>query len=156
MAYNKRHDPCILFLEDGFGTESWPQKLLEAGFRVECFAHHFIKDGRKEDGVKDPPIIRFCNEKKFLLVTLDKAMRFTQIEAIKKTTIGILATESNEIGVGPWIDALILAKAEIERLWKKHPWPWFAHLCQDGYIRKVEHITSNMRSRRKRPKEQDG
>jgi hypothetical protein len=142
-------------LEDGFGTDPWPQKLVEAGFSVRCFAHHFNKEGRKLDGVKDPTIIRFCDEHSFVLVTLDKAMRFTQIEAIKRTTIGIIPTESNDVGLCPWIDALITAKPQIERLWKKHPWPWFAHLSQDGRVRKVEHITKEMASRRRRPREQD-
>jgi hypothetical protein len=136
-----------------FGTGPWPQKLIEAGFRVRCFAERFNKDGRKTDSVKDPQILQYCNSENLILVTLDKAIRHTHVEEIKKTQIGIIATESNKDGLEAWIIALIRAKPRIERLWKKFPSPWFAHLSKSGEIRQVQTITEDMETRRTRPRE---
>jgi hypothetical protein len=156
LPYAKRRDKCVLFLEDAFGTTIHPQKLQAAGYEIECFAKVFTVDGRRpEDGVKDPRIIRHCNTKNRILVTTDKNMRWTHVEDIKKTTIGIIATESNKspTGIGMWVQALIIAKVQIERKCKKHPRPWFAHLSRVGKISMIETITSDMKTRRTRPKE---
>jgi hypothetical protein len=82
-------------------------------------------------------------------------MRFTHVEEIKKTTIGIIATESNNspTGIGVWVQALITAKTQIERKVKKQPRPWFAHLSRTGQLTKIETITPDMKTRRTRPKE---
>lgn len=156
MPYAKQRDKCVLFLEDAFGTSIHPQKLREAGFEVECFAEVFNVDGKRpEDGVKDPRIIHYCNTKKRILVTTDKNMRWTHLEEIKKTTIGVIATESNKspTGMGVWVQALITAKSQIERKVKRYPRPWFAHLSRLGRINKIETITPEMKSRRTRPRE---
>jgi predicted nuclease of predicted toxin-antitoxin system len=156
LPYAKRHEKCVLFLEDAFGTTVHREKLEAAGYTVECFAKVFSVDGRRpEQGVKDPKIIRYCHREKRILVTTDKNMRFTHVEEIKRTSIGIIATESNRspTGMGVWVEALILAKAQIERTVKKHARPWFAHLSRTGKISKVETITAEMRTRRTRPNE---
>jgi hypothetical protein len=143
-------------LEDVFGTTVHPQKLQSAGFAVECFAAHFNTDGKRpESSVKDPRIIRFCHQKRMLLVTTDKQVKFTHLEEIKKTTIGIIATESNQSGISAWTQALITAKPKIERLHKKQARPWFCHLSKLGHINNIETITENMKTRRTRPKEKE-
>ena len=155
MRYVKQREKCVLFLEDAFGTTVHPQKLREAGFEVECFAHVFTVDGKRvEDGVKDPRIIRHCNTHKRVLVTTDKNIRYTHIEEIKKTTIAIIATESNRSpgGMAIWVDALIAAKADIERKLKKFQKPWYARLSRTGKL-SCDTITPRMSTRRKRPKE---
>lgn len=158
MPYLKRREKCVLFLEDAFGTTVHPKKLQEAGFVVECFAQVFNVDRKRpEDGVKDPRIIRHCHTQKRVLVTTDKNMRFTHVEDIKKTTVAIIATESNRspTGIGVWVQALIQAKPVIERKVRKHPRPWFAHLSRVGRISRIETITSEMQTRRTRPRERD-
>jgi hypothetical protein len=145
-----------LFLEDAFGTTIHPQKLKDAGFEVECFAEVFNVGGKRpEDGVKDPRIIRHCQTKRRVLVTMDKNIRYTHVEEIKRTTIAVIATESNRApsGVSLWVDALIKAKAEIERKLKKHPRPWCARLSRTSKLTCLETITPNMTTRRRRPKE---
>lgn len=157
MAYAKRHEECVLFLEDVFGTTTNPQKLRDAGFKVECFAQHFQNEGRREERVIDPRIIRYCNLKKYVLFTADKNIRFTHVEVIKQTEIAIIATESNtKYPPSMFVEALIKARRSVERKVKRFPRPWFAHLSIDGRIRKIETITCEMITRRKRPSEQEG
>jgi hypothetical protein len=158
LRYVKQRDKCVLFLEDVFGTTIHPQKLRDAGFEVECFAEVFTLDGKRpEDGVKDPRIIKHCHVNRRILVTMDKNIRYTHVEEIKKTTIGIIATESNrsEAGVGVWVEALIKAKPEIERKLKKHPLPWCARLSRTGKLAGIETITPEKVTRRTRPKEKE-
>jgi hypothetical protein len=156
LRYVKQRDKCVLFLEDAFGTTTHPQKLKHAGFEVECFAEVFNVGGtRPEDGVKDPRIIRHCHTKKRVLITTDKNIRYTHIEEIKKTSIAIIATESNRspAGIPIWVDALIKAKPEIERKLKKFQKPWCARLSRTGKLAGIETITPEMITRRTRPKE---
>ncbi len=156
MAYEKRHEECVLFLEDVFGTTTNRQKLQDAGFRVECFAEHFQIEGKREEGVKDSRIIRYCDSKKFVLFTADKNIRYTHVDVIKKTAVAIIAMESNnKYPPATFVDALIKAKHNVERKVKRYPRPWFAHLSIDGRIRKIETITQEMSTRRKRPREQE-
>jgi hypothetical protein len=156
LAYVKRHEECVLFLEDVFGTTTNRQKLQDAGFKVECFAEHFQNEGKREQGVIDPRIIRYCDSKKFVLFTADKNIRFTHVDVIKKTEVAIIATESNnKYPPTMFVDALIKAKHNVERKVKRYPRPWFAHLSIHGRIRKIETITPQMSTRRIRPREQE-
>jgi hypothetical protein len=155
LRYVKQRDKCVLFLEDSFGTTVYPQKLKDAGFEVECFAHVFTVDGKRpEDSVKDPRIIRHCHTKKRVLITTDKNIRYTHVDEIKKTTIAIIATESNRssTGMAVWVEALIKAKPDIERKLKKFQRPWCARLSRVGKLNGVETITPEMITRRIRPK----
>jgi hypothetical protein len=96
-------------------------------------AHVFTVDGKRpEDGVKDPRIIRHCHVNKHVLVTTDKNLRYTHVEELKKTTIAVIAAESNRSpsGVGIWVDPLIAAKADIERKLKKFQKPWCARFSR--------------------------
>jgi hypothetical protein len=90
-----------------------------------------------------------------LLITTDKNMRFAHVEEIKKTTIGIIATESNKspTGIDEWVQSLITAKVQIERKVKKHPRPWFVHPSRLGKVSRIETITLEMKTRRTRPQE---
>jgi hypothetical protein len=85
---------------------------------------------------------------------MDKNIRYTHVEEIKKTTIAIVATESNRspAGVAVWVEALIKTKADIERKLEKYPLPWSARLSRTGKLTRLETITSEM-TRRNRPKE---
>ena len=155
MRYVKRRDQYAIFLEAGFGTTANPQKLESSGFPTVCFATAFSAEHKSGESVGDPKIINHCNKNNYVLFTLDKNMRFTQVETIKKTEIGIIATEScDKYSPAQWTEAFIKAKAVIKRHIRKYPRPWFAHLAITGEIRKIETITLAMFTRRVRPKEQ--
>lgn len=133
--YLKRHDPCVLFLEGVFGTNEWPEKLRAAGFDVVCYADHFQDHlGRPQDSVKDPEIIKFCHKNKYVLITMDKQLCHAHLNAMKKTDILVIATESNRIGLKVWIDALITAKPRIERLVRKSERPCSARISKTGKL----------------------
>jgi hypothetical protein len=124
LAYAKRHEKCVLFLEQGFGTTVHPLQLRHAGFEVKCFAEVFQKDGQPEDKVTDPRIIEYCHEKKLVLITMDKNIRFTHVDAIKKTDVAIIATEScDKYSPATWVTALILGKSGILSTVKRYPRP---------------------------------
>ena len=152
----KRREPCVLFLEDSF-AESHAERLRKAGYvRVERFSYHF-KDERTnkcEQSVKDPPIIKFCNSKMWLLVTTDSNMHLTHVETIKKTIVAILATAHNSADdMDEWVDGLIAGKPAIERYFKKFPRPCFATFNRQGKISSTKTITPDHITRRKRPRE---
>jgi uncharacterized protein DUF5615 len=118
---------------------------------VECFATHFRDaKGRKEESVKDPRIIKFCDEKKWVLVTTDRNMSLTHIETIKKTEIAIIATSSNNQPLDTWAKALIKAKPKIERFVRKHPRPSFATIGTTGCLTQRA-ISAKAHTRRHRP-----
>ena len=155
MLYVKRHERCVLFLEDGFGKDC-RDKLVAAEFEVVCFAEDFSAEKARRERVTDPRIIKHCDQEDYVLFTLDKGMRHTHVEEIKKTGVAIIATEScDKYSPNQWVEALIKAKAQVLRRVKKHPRPWFAHLQITGKIRKIETITGDMRTRRTRPREFD-
>lgn len=154
MAYHKRHEKCVLFLEDFFGTGINPKQLREAGYEAQCFAEIFQTGGRKDEGVKDTQIIEYCHANKLVLVTMDKNIRFTHVDAIKTTQIAIIAMESGDkYPPATWVTALILGKSKILSKVKRYPRPWFAHLSVTGELRKIETITAEMKTRRERPAE---
>jgi hypothetical protein len=141
-------------LDDAFGTKIAPSRLRAAGFEVQCFADYFKdQQGRKEEGVKDPRIIRFCHNKKWLLVTTDSDIVRTHVEEIKRTDIAILATAHNADDMDDWIEGLIAAKVAIERHFKKYPRPWFAQFNRQGAITTIRTLTEASYSRRNRPRE---
>lgn len=153
MYKKKQREPCILFLEAGFGLHEHPDALTGYGWVVECFGHHFRDaDGRISDNVKDPALIKFADSHKWVLITTDKQMRYTHVETIKRSEVAIIATVNNKHAPDVWVQALNIAKAKIERYVKKHPRPWFAVLGRDGSIT-IETISSTAYTRRKRPRE---
>ena len=152
MSYLKRREPCVLFLEQGFGKDC-REKLISSDFQVVCFAEKFPEETRLHQTVLDPCIIKLCHSEKYVLFTMDKGMRHTHLETIKKTECAIIATESaDKYAPILWVNALITAKPEFLRRFKKQARPWFAHLQITGNIRKIETITLEMKTRRSRLK----
>jgi len=155
LAYEKRHEKPCLFLEEVFGTTVHPMQLKRAGYAVRCFAEAFRTGDPKGDPVRDPQIIEYCHAEKLVLVTMDKNIRFTHVDTIKKTDVAIIATESSDkYSPATWVAALILGKPKILTAIKRYPRPWFAHLSTTGELRKIERITPEMTTRRDRPDEQ--
>jgi hypothetical protein len=155
LAYEKRRDECVLFLEEGFGTTDNPRRLQDAGFQVVCFAADFTHEHKNRIRVTDPKLINHCCKHRYVLFTMDKSMRHTHVDVIKKTDVAIIATEScDKYSPAEWVEALIKAKAVVKRKIRKYQRPWFAHLAIAGEIRKIETITQDMFTRRVRPAEQ--
>jgi hypothetical protein len=151
--YHKRHEECVLFLEDCYGTSHRPKRLRDAGFKVECFIRHFCDEkGRKEERVKDPTIIRFCARQKWVLVTPDKEMLFTHADTIKKTDVAIIASTNGTRDLDNWIEQVVKAKAKIERHVKKYPRPWFMRLGMTGSIN-IQTVGADKKTKRRRPRE---
>ena len=155
----KQREECIIFLDDGFDAEDAPKKLRAAGFKVERFVDNFKRpeDGGKEQDVKDPRIIRLCNQRGWLLVTTDSNMRKTHVEEIKKcSNLAILATAHNSVAnIDEWVDGLIKAKAKVERAFKKHHRPWYATYNRGGQLSPPKTITEEHKTRRVRQKEKE-
>ena len=63
-----------------------------------------------------------------ILVTTDSEIRYTHVEEIKRNAnAAILATSHNSVeDIDEWVDALIKAKARIEREFKNRKRPWYA------------------------------
>jgi predicted nuclease of predicted toxin-antitoxin system len=153
----KRREPCVLFLDDAFDTAD-AEQLKAGGFcRIETFPDHFKReDGGKEQGVKDPRILRLCNTRKWLLVTTDSDLRHTHVEVIKSLPdLAILATAHNNVSdLDEWVGGLVKARARIEREFKNRQRPWFAQFNRQGTITTIYTLTGKHSSRRVRPLEE--
>jgi hypothetical protein len=152
----KRREQCILLLDDCFDSSVVHNALTQAGFVIERFTAHFPRQnnpGLRESGVKDSRVISLCAQHGFLLVTTDCQMKRTFAEELKKTDIGVVATSNNQDGIQAWIQALIKAKAQILRDFKKQERPYFSILSKKGKLN-----TENLRNRttrRTRPQEKE-
>lgn len=155
-AQRKRHEECVLFLEDAF-TKSDARKLEEAGYKVTRFVDQPCFQsarGRAAQSIKDNPIIRFCNEKQYLLVTTDSDMRFTHVEEIKANKdVAILATGNKKGSMSQWVEALIVMQPAVLRYWKNQERPCFATYTRGGQFATKKTITDSDRTRRSRPHE---
>jgi predicted nuclease of predicted toxin-antitoxin system len=153
----KRHEECVLFLEDAF-SESDKRRLEEAGYKAVRFADQPCFQsarGKTQQSVKDMPIIRFCNEHHMLLVTTDSDMQFTHVEEIKKNPdVAILATGNKKGSMSQWVEALIILKPDLLRHWKSYERPCFATYNRGGKFTTKKTITERHRTRRNRPREQ--
>jgi hypothetical protein len=96
-------------LDDAFDAAD-AERLRQGGFaQVEPFPKHFKRiDGGKEQGVKDPRVLRLCNTRRWLLVTSDSELRNTHVEEIKSLPdLAILATAHNSVtDIDEWVDGL--------------------------------------------------
>ena len=108
----------MLFLDEGFSAESIAKRLREAGFTVEKFHDQSCfqtSTGERLKNVKDPTVIRFCNEKRWLLVTTDHEMKNAHAaEIYRSKSVAILATAHNALDdPSEWVNAIITLKARI-------------------------------------------
>jgi hypothetical protein len=153
LSYELRREECVLFLEQGFG-KNCRDRLVATGFKIVAFAEGFPEEALIRARVSDPRIIRHCEINKYALFTMDKNMRYTHVNEIKNTKCAIVATEScDKYPPIAWVEALITAKADFLRKFKRFPRPWFAHLQISGELRKIETILPEMGTRRDRPRE---
>lgn len=153
----KRHEECVLFLEDAF-SESDKKRLEAAGYKAVRFADQPCfqnQRGKTQQSVKDMPIIRFCHDNHMLLVTTDSDMQFTHVEEIKNSSdVAILATGNKKGSMSQWVEALIILKPELFRYWKNQERPCFATYNRGGQFTTKKTITEKHHTRRNRPREQ--
>ena len=64
----KRREPLVLFLDDGFDSNEAHTRLTAAGFTVERFRASFRRDGRKQEGIPDPPVYLIHDTRKILML----------------------------------------------------------------------------------------
>ena len=136
IPYKKWRNEHILFLDDGFECEDARIRLEEAGYKIERFSMHFAdENGVRKQGVKDPDIIKLCNQKGWLLVTVDKDIINTHGKLIEQSpNLGILATSHNSVeNVMYWTESLVKLKPIIERnSFRKRQRPWFGKFDRNG------------------------
>jgi predicted nuclease of predicted toxin-antitoxin system len=132
----KRHEECVLFLDEGFSAESVAIRLRTAGFTVQRFPEWFHdEEGRPIRNVLDPEIIRFCHRNGWLLVTRDHEMRNLHREEIRKSEVAIIATAHNSAeDQDEWVAALINLKSRILREFRKRERPWFATFSRTAIL----------------------
>jgi hypothetical protein len=138
----KRHDECVLFLDDGFSAPSVAERLTTAGFTVQRFPEWFRDEqGQPLRNVPDSEVIRFCNRHGWLLVTRDHEMKNMHREEIRRSTVAILATAHNSAkDQGEWVAAIINLKGRILREFRKRERPWFAVFSRESNITTIQTI----------------
>lgn len=143
MAYvKKRREECVLFLDEGFSSESVAVRLRTAGFTVQRFPEWFRDEsGEARRNVEDPEVIRFCNRNGWLLVSKDHEMKNVHREEIKRTEIAVLATAHNSAeSDDDWVAAIINLKTRILREFKNRERPWFATFSRAANITSIDTI----------------
>jgi hypothetical protein len=144
-SHKKYHDPCVLFLDDCFCNDDLAAALVAAGFAVQQFTAHFQRAGvdekKREQGVKDPKVIALSHRQGWLILTADRHMRIAHLEDFKKhPNAMVLSTAHHDGNDDIWLKAIISAKLEIERKFKKQLRPWYAQISQAGEITVCETI----------------
>lgn len=112
--------------------------MLRPHFTIELFDDWFRGENRKRlQGVKDPPIIEFCHDKNWLLLTTDHNMRKTHEDEIRRhPRVTVLATAHNCFTPQEYKDylsAVIKLKPKILRHFKKFNRPWFAKFTREAH-----------------------
>jgi len=148
----KRHDPCILYVDDCFGHTELVKALREVHFVV--VGHHEQYDNRQS--VKDEEIIPLCASNKWLIATTDKNMilRHRGLLVRHRQSV-IFTTNCNDDNLTVWVPGFEKNKAKIDRTWKKREPPWVGRLHPGGHleifdlIRYTESQAETVRKRRK-------
>jgi hypothetical protein len=132
-----RNEPTYL-LDEGFDGKDAYEALAASGFALERHRVHFpAKDRHREEGVKDPRIIKLCNKWGWLLITTDHNIyNVHRKEIAESPNVGILATAHNSPeDIMEWVEGLILLKPRIDRnSFRKTKRPWFLQFNRQGKI----------------------
>jgi hypothetical protein len=138
-SYKKYRDPLELFLDDGFSNPETAAALRAADFVVHEFVDSFPRENdssKREQSIKDPPIIKLCHKNSWLLVTTDKEMcKRHGIEIKNNPNVTILATAHNGSCLPEeWVGSLITLKPTLHRMFRDKPRPWFVFFSRQGQI----------------------
>jgi predicted nuclease of predicted toxin-antitoxin system len=138
----KRHEECVLFLDEGFSAPSVAERLSTAGFTVQRFPVWFRdEDSQPLRNVPDSEVIKFCHKHGWMLVTRDREMKNLHREDIRRSEVAILATAHNSAkDQGEWVAAIVNLKGRILREFRKRERPWFAVFSRESNITSIETI----------------
>jgi hypothetical protein len=143
LSRNKRNkrrpEPLELFLDDGFSNPEVAASLRAAGFVVHEFTRSFPRKGdltKREQGVEDPPVIKLCHEKSWLMVTTDKEMCKKHRACIRRhRNVTILATAHNGLCLpDEWVKGIIVLREELTEMFATQRRPWFVFFSREGKI----------------------
>ncbi len=105
-----------LFLDDGFSNRETAAALRAAGFIVHEFTDSFPREdnpAKREQSIRDPPIIELCHKNAWLIVTTDKEMSKKHRAVIRRCrNVTVLATASNGACLpNEWVAAIVKLEA---------------------------------------------
>jgi hypothetical protein len=137
--YKRWRSEPVFLLDDCFDCEEAYQALHAKGFILERHRVRFPgKDGNnREQSVKDPRVIKLCNQYGWLLVTTDSDIyNVHRKEIAESLNVGILATSHNSPDdIMEWVKGLIRLKPLIDRnSFRKTQRPWFLQFNRQGTI----------------------
>jgi predicted nuclease of predicted toxin-antitoxin system len=125
MQVFRRHEQCVLFVDDCFGHKQLVDALRKEGFIVVAFEDKFDK----RQNVKDTEIIPYCSENTLLIATTDKDMVLRHRDLLnERRQCVIFTTNANDDSMKVWLPAFVENKAKILRTWKKREPPWIGRL----------------------------
>lgn len=126
----RRHDPCILFMDEGFGYKELAPQLRVLGYEIKCHQEHH----NKKQGISDDVNILICSDNNWLLTTTDKNLVLRYRELLSKHRQSVVFTSNNQEKFETWLKAFTVARAAIERNWRKRPPSWIGRLHPNGYL----------------------
>jgi uncharacterized protein with PIN domain len=88
----RRRDPCILFMDEGFGYKELAPQLRVLGYEIKCHQEHH----NKKQGVEDDENIAICAENNWLLTTTDKNLVLRYRDLLKKHKQSVVFTSNNK------------------------------------------------------------
>jgi len=127
---------------------------VAAGFAVEQFTAHFPRSAseptKRQQGVKDPKVIALSHHRGWLILTADKNMRIAHVEDFKKhPNATVLAITHHDGDDEIWVKAIITAKIQIERQFKKQARPWYAQVNKEGQVTTCKTIDCQPKAKKK-------
>jgi predicted nuclease of predicted toxin-antitoxin system len=127
----RRHEPCVLFVDDCLGHKQLIAALVTQGFTV---IGHQEKFGKRQS-VKDDEIIPYCAGSKLLIATTDKNMVLRHRDLLRAHKQCVIFTTNNSSdNLKVWVPCFTKNKAKIERTWKKREPPWVGRLHPSGHL----------------------
>jgi len=76
-------------------------------------------------------------------------MELAHTEEIRRSEVAILAMTSNSQPLAVWINAIVKAKAKIERDFKKRQRPYFSRISPEAVITKSETLEKHRQPNKK-------
>jgi hypothetical protein len=127
---SKRHpEPLELFLDDGFSNPEVAAILRAAGFVVHEFTECFPREddpAKREQGIVDPPVIKLCHERRWVMITTDKDMCRKHLRCLRrhKQAMVVATAHNGHCLPDEWARGLILFEPILREIheWKRRPW----------------------------------
>jgi len=106
------------------------EALISAGFRHERHADHF------SPGTEDSRWLPLVGTRRWLLLTVDKNIRFNELErrAVEQFGVRAFVFASVNLGARQMAEALAKAVADIVKLCNRQPAPFIASITKSGGV----------------------